>query len=524
MEIDTEKLEATLSRSEEHVSTPIESDPTAKPLRDSVLAGAFLGSSHTRAAALLDEMISGLCPTLDTWFGAEAESLRCNPFLLTARLDRDIAIIDRMISYQLDKILHHPRLRRLEGSWRGLAWLASHLPLSRQLKLRVLTASWPEVCRDLERAVEFDQSQLFQRIHEDEFGIAGGEPYSLLVADYEVRHKPSVESTTDDVSALSSLTSIAAAAFAPIVIGASPTLLGVDHFSDLSGLVDPASIMSTIEFNRWNRLCTLPDARFMAVTMPRILMRIPWQENAYAHRSFCYQERIKDISDLVSTTAGYLVAACTIRAFEAYAWPADIRGYDIDRVGGGVVESLPTVPFSVSIADGFRRTSLDVILTDQQERILISAGLLPICSLPYGGEALIGAARSLHTDTSSYIGPNAPAAGINSRISSFFNNVICVSRFAHYVRIMGRDMTGSFKSAEEIQTRLQRWLTGYTNSNTSAGPETKARYPLREASISVDEKPENPGVFSCTIHLQPHFQLDDVSVSFQLVTEIVSSS
>ncbi|MDE2318627.1 MAG: type VI secretion system contractile sheath large subunit [Rhodospirillales bacterium] len=497
-------------------------EPAPPPLREAVLDGKFFGSANAQNAALLAQMLAGQTSTFNTWFGAAALTLAHDRAALAARLDHDIARLDAMIARQLDEILHHSRLRRLEGSWRGLAWLVSRLPLSGRVKVRVLNLSWAEICRDLERAAEFDQSQLFRRIYEDEFGIAGGEPYGLLVADYEVRHRPGPGAVTDDVTALSSLAAVAAAAFAPLVIGAAPALFGVDEYSELSGVADPTSTMAAAEYQRWKRLGGLDDSRFLAVTLPRLLMRLPWEENLSRHRGFRYQEQLRDGAARVTSTAGYLVAACVLRAFEAYSWPADIRGYDIDRLGGGVIEDLPEPWFSTDPADGFGRPAPDVMLSDKQERALVAAGLLPICALPYGGEALIGAARSLQTPATAYAGPNAASAAANARLSAQFNSVICVSRFAHYVKIMGRDMTGAFKTAPEVQRRLYDWLMRYTNANTSAGLETMARYPLRDASVLVEEVPGKPGVFTCAIHLQPHFQLDDVAVSFRLMTELAA--
>ncbi|MBU6448967.1 MAG: type VI secretion system contractile sheath large subunit [Rhodospirillales bacterium] len=499
-----------------------QSEPAPPPLREAVLDGKFFGSANAQNAALLAQMLAGQTSTFNTWFGAAALTLAHDRAALAARLDHDIARLDAMIARQLDEILHHSRLRRLEGSWRGLAWLVSRLPLSGRVKVRVLNLSWAEICRDLERAAEFDQSQLFRRIYEDEFGIAGGEPYGLLVADYEVRHRPGPGAVTDDVTALSSLAAVAAAAFAPLVIGAAPALFGVDEYSELSGVADPTSTMAAAEYQRWKRLGGLDDSRFLAVTLPRLLMRLPWEENLSRHRGFRYQEQLRDGAARVTSTAGYLVAACVLRAFEAYSWPADIRGYDIDRLGGGVIEDLPEPWFSTDPADGFGRPAPDVMLSDKQERALVAAGLLPICALPYGGEALIGAARSLQTPATAYAGPNAASAAANARLSAQFNSVICVSRFAHYVKIMGRDMTGAFKTAPEVQRRLYDWLMRYTNANTSAGLETMARYPLRDASVLVEEVPGKPGVFTCAIHLQPHFQLDDVAVSFRLMTELAA--
>ena len=500
---------------------PAPRQPALPPLREAVLRGAYFTSAHAETAAGLASLIAGQTDTLNAWFGSvAAPALTRDPSTLIALLARDIAALDAMISRQLDSILHHPRLRRLEGSWRGLAWLTSRLNITGRVKLRILNVSWPEICRDLERAAEFDQSQLFRSIYEDEFGIAGGEPYGLLVADYEIRHRPGPGALTDDISALASLASIAAAAFAPIVIGASPAFLGVDEFAELSGVADPAAALSSAEYQRWKRLSTLEDARFLAVTLPRTLARLPWEESLDRHRGFRYRETILTPSDRVFSNAGYVVAACVIRAFEEYSWPADMRGYDIDRLGGGVIEDLPEPWFTTDPPAGLDRPALELMLTDRQERVLVAAGLLPISSLPFGGQALVGSARSLQAAAVRSAGPNTSDAAANAQLSAQLNSMVCVSRFAHYVKIMGRDMVGSLKTSTEVQRILQNWLMQFANANPSAGPETMARYPLRAAAVTITETPGKPGVYGCIVQLQPHFQLDDVTASFRLMTEL----
>ena len=486
-----------------------------------MLAGAYVGTAHAETSARLASLLAGQTDTLSAWFGsAAAPALARDPDTLITRLARDITALDAMIGAQLDAILHHPQLRKLEGSWRGLAWLVSRLSITGRTKLRILSVAWTEICRDLERAAAFDQSHQFRAIYEDEFGIAGGEPYGLIVVDHEVRHRPGPGAITDDVSALGALAGVAAAAFAPMVIGAAPALLGVDAFGELSGLVDPTSGMTAAEYQRWKKLGELADARFLAVTMPRTLARLPWEDALDRPRGFRYRERVLSASDQVFSNAGYLAAACVMRAFDTYSWPADMRGYDIDRLGGGVVEDLPEPVFSTDPTDGADRPALELMLTDRQERALVAAGFLPVGALPFGGQALLGAARSLQTQTTRYAGANSHAATANAQLSAQFNSMVCVSRFAHYVKIIGRDMVGSFKTPLEIERFLQSWLLRYANANPSAGPETMARYPLRSAAVSVAEVPARPGVFQCIIHLQPHFQLDDVAASFRLMTEL----
>jgi type VI secretion system protein ImpD/type VI secretion system protein ImpC len=390
-----------------------------------------------------------------------------------------------------------------------------------RVKLRILNVSWAEICRDLERAAEFDQSQLFRGVYEDEFGIAGGEPYGLLIVDHEVRHRPGPGAITDDISALASLAAVAAAAFAPVVVNAAPALFGVDEFAELSGVADPTSGMNAAEYQRWRGLSNREDIRFLAIGMPRTLARLPWDEAVDRHRGFRYHETTMTAADNVWSGPGYLVAACVIRAYETFSWPADMRGYDVDRIGGGVVEDLPEPIFSIDPAFGLERTGLEIMLTDRQERALVAAGLLPIGALPYGGQALLGAARSLQTP-GKYIGYNTEAANANAKLSAQFNTMICVSRFAHYIKVMGRDMVGSFQTADGIQRHLQTWLMRYASANVSAGSDTMAKYPLRDAQVTISETPGKPGVFGCVIQLQPHFQLDDIAASFRLMTEIAA--
>jgi type VI secretion system protein ImpD/type VI secretion system protein ImpC len=488
------------------------------PLREDVLEGRFFGAAHAGVAERLAGFLAAKEIDLNAWFGREtALRLRADGKALWAAADRDIVVLDRMIGAQLDAILHHARLTALEGAWRGLAWLVSRMSLTGRVKLRILSAGWQEICRDLERAIEFDQSQLFRAVYEDEFGTPGGEPYGLLVVDHEVRHRPGPGAITDDVSAVAGLSAVAAAAFAPTVINAAPALFGVDSFAELSGVADPASGFVAAEYQRWRGLATREDIRFIAAVLPRFLARLPWDDQ---QRGLRYRESASSAADRVWSGAGYLVAACVMRAFETYAWPADMRGYDIDRDGGGVIGDLAEPLFSTDPVGGQGRPALEITLTDAQERALVAAGMLPVGTLPYGGQALLGAARSLQTAVK-YAGGSGQAATANAKLSAQFNTMICVSRFAHYVKVMGRDMVGSMRTAEQIQRKLQDWLHRFTTTSAS-GPETMAKYPLRAAQVTVSDAPGKPGVYNCIIQLQPHFQLDDIAATFRLMTELAA--
>jgi type VI secretion system protein ImpD/type VI secretion system protein ImpC len=261
--------------------------------------------------------------------------------------------------------------------------------------------------------------------------------------------------------------------------------------------------------------------RFIGITLPRVLARPPWQDDPARADPFRYAEYAPDITSRVWMTAGYSFAAIVARAFVNHAWPADVRGSETDFVGAGLVTDLPIEPFRTDPDHVWIRFPLDLVMSDRLEAALVEAGLIPLSALPYGEEAVFSAVRSLQAPAS-YIGRMAAAANANARLSAQLNSMLCVSRFAHYVKIMGREMVGSFKTAEEIESRLQRWLTGYVNANLAAGPDSRARFPLVAGRVSVHELPGRPGVFGCTMHLQPHFQLDDVAATFRLVTDIAA--
>jgi type VI secretion system ImpC/EvpB family protein len=492
------------------------------PLRESVLSGAFFGKQSAAAERVACFAFLPSAEALADWFGPGiALRLAADPDGCRAAIDRDIAALDVLIGAQLDAILHHQRLRRFEGSWRGLAWLVGGLDPTSRVNVKVLNMSWPELCRDLERAIEFDQSQLFRKVYEAEFGMPGGEPYGLLVVDHEIRHRPSAGAPTDDVTALSQLSGVAAAAFVPTVLGASPALLQVEEFADLAMAVDISDPFRTEEFRRWRSLSSRPDMRFIGITLPRVLARPPWQDDPARADPFRYAEYAPDITSRVWMTAGYSFAAIVARAFVNHAWPADVRGSETDFIGAGLVTDLPIEPFRTDPDHVWIRFPLDLVLSDRLEAALVEAGLMPLSALPYSEEAVFSAVRSLQAPAS-YIGRTAAAANANARLSAQLNSMLCVSRFAHYVKIMGREMVGSFKTAEEIESRMQRWLTGYVNANLAAGPESRARFPLVAGRVSVHELPGRPGVFGCTMHLQPHFQLDDVAATFRLVTDIAA--
>ena len=502
------------------------------PLRAVVLSGRFLGQGAgalgaERVAEFNTERSAAAC--LREWFGARLGAILSHDGSAAGRrramarleeaVDRDIAALDRLIGAQLDQLLHHDRMRRLEGAWRGLAWIVDRVPFGARIKIRFLPARWAELCRDFERALEFDQSALFKLVYEGEFGTPGGEPFGMLLADYEIRHAPGPGSPTDDVAALDGLSAVAAAAFAPAVIAAHPALLGFDSWAGVNAAADFTDVLRGNDRSRWRSLQSRDDTRFLSVVLPRALARAPWPDDATRADGFRYREHVPDSSARVWMSAGFGLAAAAIRAFARSSWPADVRGAAVSREPiGGVIEGLPVERLAGDPRDTSLRPPVEVALTDDQERQAVEAGLVPFIGLELLPEATFAATPSIHRPPRQ-TGETAVIANANQRLSAQFNAMLCVSRFAHCVKLMGRDMVGSFKTPDEIQRRLQKWLQGFTNASSAAGDQG-ARYPLRDARVEVVEKPGQPGVFGCIIQLQPHYQLDEVGAAFRLVTDL----
>lgn len=513
------------------MTSPRDTDPPV-PLRALVLSGNFLGRSGAGGAEALSTFVveRSSAAALRAWFGARLSDITTNDGSKAGRadamarleeaVDRDIASLDRLIGSQLDAVLHDDRLRRLEGSWRALDWLVERVPFGARIKIRMFTARWAEICRDFERAIEFDQSALFKQVYEGEFGSPGGEPFGMLLADYEVRHAPGPGSPTDDITGLDGLAGVAAASFAPAAIAAHPALLGFDTWAGVGAAADLTDVLRAADRTRWRSLQGREDSRFLAVVLPRALGRPPWPDDATRADGFRYREYAPGPEARVWTSPAYGLAAAAIRAFARASWPADVRGAAISRdASGGVIDDLPFEHLSGDPRAGTLRPPVEVALTDDQERQAVEAGFIPYIGLELLPEASFAATPSIHRPPR-MTGESAAAANANQRLSAQFNAMLCVSRFAHCVKLMGRDMVGSFQTAQDIQYRLQRWLQGFTNISAGGQGDAGARYPLREAMVEVREKPGQPGVFGCTVMLQPHYQLDEVGAAFRLVTDL----
>lgn len=435
-------------------------------------------------------------------------------------LGRAIAELDDLIEEQLNEIIHHPALQKLEASWRGLWLLAEEADGAQNIKIKMLDISWAEVVKDITRALEFDQSQLFQKIYNEEFGSPGGEPYGVIIGDYEVCHKVTVRHPHDDIAALEGMAQIAAAAFSPFIAGISSEFFGLDDFSELGQPINLNNIFVQAEYTRWRGLRDKPDSRFIGLTLPRILLRRPYSGNPTSYKGLHFHERVasKANQNYLWGNACYAFATVLIREYANVGWFGHIRGVPRSYLSGGLITSLPVDEFSTDAPGVAFKSVTDVIITDAVEKELSELGFIPLCqcySAPYAAFY-----NNQSIQQAKEYGSND--ARINARLSAMLQHVLCGSRIAHYIKVIVRDKIGSFLSARECENYLRDWLYSYTTGREDLEWEDQARYPLREADVNVKEHPMKPGEYVCIIHLKPHYQLDHMVSELELVTELAS--
>ncbi|MBB4275611.1 type VI secretion system protein ImpD [Rhizobium mongolense] len=436
--------------------------------------------------------------------------------------DQLIALIDDALNRQVNAILHHPEFQKMEARWRGLAMLVREASRSGEVKVKLLSASWDQLARNLERAADFDQSHLFEMVYSREFGMPGGEPFGLIVGDYMCA--PEMAGDADAVSTLVQLGTVAAAAFCPFIAGASPQALGLERFDELDRVQNFSWLAHDASRIRWNSLRAREDSRFLGLVAPRILMRSPHEPLA-RHRNdgFPFRETIsEDGSSLLWGNGAFAFASIVIRNFNESGWFADIRGVTQDAIDGGMLGADELAPYDFGTeSNGLSaQAPVEISLTGEQEQQFCDLGIVPVATTYLSASAIFNSNQSLHAPPHY----SSEHARQNARIAAMLQYVLCASRFSHYLKVIMRDEIGQLSDAPTIQRRLEDWLAAYTLGNDDADLTLRTRRPLRSAGISVHDIPGKPGTFSCTVRLQPHFQLDDVSTSFHLIAETASGT
>lgn len=460
------------------------------------------------------------------WFCGELPS----PEALKTSLAEAIVQLDEWISDQVNEVLHHPRFQKLEASWRGLHYLwrtrnelveQSDWRQPPKLEISVINISLQELQVDFRRAVEFDQSLLFRRIYTQGFDQAGATPMSMLIADYEFGPWPGPAFPYDGVGLLNSLAGIGASSFCPVITAASPQFFELDSFEgldriDLDAVFDP---QRNQQYIKWKSLRASEDSRFLGLTLPRVLMRRPWRADPAGARQFRFEEKVRrgDRSGYLWGNSAFAFGEVVMRAFAQTGWLANIRGVTRDSDANGLVRGLPS-DCDRTERDGLvPRPSVEVLIPDSLERTISSFGFIPLCHCQDTKLAAFYSNQSVQ-DPRSY-GTNE-LAGANARLSAMLQYILCVSQFARYVKVIGREKVGAFTTPQECEDYLHNWLVNYVTDDSTASIEARASRPLREARVSVKERPGAPGVYDCEIFLRPHYELDDLAAGVRLQTQL----
>lgn len=433
---------------------------------------------------------------------------------VTQTINAYVAEIDRKLSEQINLILHHADFQKLEGAWRGLHHLVFNTETDPLLKIRVMNISKKELAKNLKRfkGVAWDQSPVFKKVYEEEYGQLGGEPYGCLIGDYYFNHSP------QDVELLRSVSQIAAAAHAPFIAAADASLLGMDHWDELSNPRDLSKIFSTPDYAAWRSLRETDDAKYLALTMPRTLARQPYGAKSDPVEAFDFEEDVQgaDASRYTWQNAAYAMAVNINRSFKQYGWCTRIRGVE----SGGAVENLPVHTFPTDDGGVDMTCPTEVAITDRRSAELDKMGLMPLVHRKNSDIAAFIGAQSV-AKPEAY---DDPAATANANLSARLPYMFACCRFAHYLKCIVRDKIGSFSTREQMQDWLSTWIMNYVDGDPdNSSEESKARKPLAAAQVVVEAVEDNPGYYTSKFFLKPHYQLEGLTVSLRLVSRLPSA-
>ena len=421
-----------------------------------------------------------------------------------------IVAIDQLISKQVNRVLHNRKFQTLEASWRNLNKLVSENELSSSMRVRVFNCKRKELEKDFARAPGFDQSILFKNVYEAEYGTLGGAPYTFLIGDMEFGRRPA------DITFLRNMSTVAAMAHAPFLASASPDLLDLESFTELDRPIDIAKVFETSEMAMWNSLRSSADARYLSLTAPRVMVRLPWGPDAQPVEGMDFVEDVtgEEHERYLWGPASWSLAGQIMKSFATYNWPCAIRGTET----GGKVANLPLHSFPSLAGTKISKCPTETTITDRREKELSDQGIMSLCHARNTDYAVIFSGSSVNKPEK-YIEEEANA---NARLSASLPYILACARFAHYLKAIMRDKIGGFTSREEVENFLNKWIGQYVTNDAKATHATKARYPLREARVGVKDIPGKPGAYTAVVHLRPHFQLEELTASLRLVAELPS--
>ena len=459
----------------------------------------FLGTRSWRAALPLWCQLAGLDP-------------KQNPIHLKRAISAQIAQLDQIFNAQINEVLHEPLFQAMAARWRGVHYLIKASEDSPLIQIRLLDVTWAEIHRDSTRFMEFDQTELFAKIYSEEFGSPGGIPFSLLLGDYAL--DITGPEAHFNITALTGITTVAAASFAPFIAAVKPSAFGVDDFTTPLSFTDIENVFKQASYTAWNEFRKNPDTRFLGLTLPRVIFREPYKNQSLQLGKFLFQEAIgNNVNDYLWGNGCFAFGIVVIRSFLLTGWPAAIRGVKPVEEAGGIVEGLPIViQHQGQLAAKF---STELLIDNQDESIIAELGLIPLCQYGESGKAMFYSNASVFNAKQS----ENERENTNTKLSSLLQYILSASRFAHYIKMIGRNWIGSMYTANELQSKLNRWITNFVASN-DVEEILRKRYPLQQAQVEIEEALGRPGVYHCVMYLKPKLQLEKVDTALKLVTEL----
>jgi type VI secretion system protein ImpC len=431
---------------------------------------------------------------------------------VVAMINERVADIDKILTDQLNAVLHHADFQALESAWRGLHDMVFGSETGPQLKLRLLNVSKKELLKDLETAVDYDTSALFKKVYEEEYGTFGGNPYSMLIGDYTFGRHP------QDIALLQRISKVAAVAHAPFIAAASSSMFGMSSFTELGLPRDMSKIFESAELATWRSFRDSEDSRYVSLVLPRYAARLPYGALNQPVESFNFEEDVdgRDHEKYLWANSAYQMGLRITDAFAKYNWTTAIRGVE----GGGKVENMTAHTFKTDEGDVALKCPTEVTITDRREKELNDLGFIAAVNAKGSNFAAFFGGQTVNKPKAY----NLDAANANSALSSRLPYVLAASRFAHYIKVIMRDKIGSFQTRAGVENYLNEWLSAYVLLSPNATQGEKARFPLAEGRVDVTEVAGKPGAYSATVFLRPHFQMEELTTSIRLVAQLPAAA
>ncbi|QYY33263.1 MULTISPECIES: type VI secretion system contractile sheath large subunit [Cupriavidus] len=441
------------------------------------------------------------------------EGMRTSPDKsLVATINERVAEIDQLISDQLNAIMHDADFQALEASWTGLHDMVYGTETGQNLKLRLLNVSKRDLLKDLESAVDHDMSVLFKKVYEEEYGTFGGYPYTVLIGDYSFGRHP------QDLALLERVSKVAAAAHAPFIASAAPSLFDLKTFTDLGVARDLSKIFESAELAAWRSFRESEDSRYVSLVLPSYAARLPYGAKTNPVENFNFEEDVDgtDHGKYLWANSAYQLGLRITGAFSRYGWATAIRGVE----GGGKVDGMVAHAYKTDEGDVVLKCPTEVTITDRREKELNDLGFIAIVNAKGSNSATFFGSQTANKPKIY----NKDSANANAQLSARLPYVLAASRFAHYLKVIMRDKVGSFQNRTDVENFLNNWIADYVLINPSASQEAKARFPLSEARVDVTEVPGKPGAYRATCFLKPHFQMEELTASMRLVAELPAAA